>query len=108
MAKEKQSTGRQDNENQPTYEELLARYEKRKDYLREYLAKPEVQERRKEYLQEYLKKPEVKERRSQYLKEYLERPDVKERRQIYSKKYMDEIREAREFLRKQKEAKSKK
>ena len=65
----------------PIDDEILAlknrlgelRKEKKREYLREYSQRPEVQKKRGEYF----RRPKVKEKQREYQREYFQRPEVK-------------------------------
>jgi len=57
--------------------------ERKNEYMKEYLQRPEVKERKREYDREYSQRPEVKERR----RRYKQRPEVKQRINEYQRRY---------------------
>ncbi len=72
------------------------RTQKRREYVREYLKRPDVHEKRREYQREYQreywKRPDVHEKRREYQREYWKRPDVHEKRREYQREYQREYR----------------
>lgn len=65
--------------------------ERRREYKRAYLQRPEVKEHRREYMKGYHQQPEVKELQKEYMREYLkeyrQRPGFKELQKEYMKEY---------------------